>query len=209
MTPFLNALSACPLVAILRGLPPEHAAEVGLALYDAGFRCIEVPLNSPQPMKSIATLAKTLPADCLVGAGTVMSAAQVTQVADAGGRLIVLPHSDPQVIFAAKAAGLACAPGVATPNEAFAALANGADAIKLFPAEMLPPQILKAWRAVLPPGTVCIPVGGVRPDNMAAYWEAGARGFGLGLAIYTPQTSTAEVAANARRFVAVAHTLAA
>ena len=137
-------LQPIPLVAILRGLTPQDALAVGAALFDAGFRVIEVPLNSPQPLDSIALLAREFGDRCLVGAGTVLTAEQVTQVKEAGGKLIVMPHGDTTVIRAAKAAALVCTPGVATPTEAFAALAAGADALKLFPAEQLPPSVLKA-----------------------------------------------------------------
>jgi len=202
-----NCLAEMPLIAILRGLPPHQAASMGQALYDAGFRCIEVPLNSPEPFASIATLARTLPGNCLVGAGTVLDAEQVGHISEAGGRLVVMPHSDAAVIRAAKAAGLLCAPGVATPTEAFAALANGADALKLFPAEQLGPDVLKAWRAVLPPELICIPVGGITTERMSAYWNAGARAFGLGSALYQAGMEPAEVGARAAAFVAAAKAL--
>src|SRR3990167_10494806 len=136
---FHQALSECGLIAILRGLRPEEAVAIGSALYDAGFRIIEVPLNSLDPLASIRALRDALPADCLIGAGTVLRPESCTEIADAGGQLVVMPHSDPAVIRAAKAAGLACAPGVATPTEAFAALAAGADVLKMFPAEALGP----------------------------------------------------------------------
>ena len=202
-------LTEIPLIAILRGIPPEQAAAAGKALYDAGLRCIEVPLNSPQPFRSIEALARSLPEDCLVGAGTASHADQIKLISDAGGRLVVMPHSDPAVILAAKAAGLICAPGVATPTEAFAALSNGADALKLFPAEQVTPEVLKAWRAVLPPNTICIPVGGITPARMLAYWNAGARGFGLGSAIYSPGLEVADVSARAAAFVAAVKKLPA
>ena len=148
-----------PLIAILRGITPDEALPVGLALAEAGFRIIEVPLNSPQPLRSIERLARALGERCLIGAGTVMSTVQVQDVAQAGGRLIVMPHGDAQVIRAAKARGLWCAPGIATPSEGFAALAAGADALKLFPAELLTPPVLKALRAVFPPRGA-VPAGG-------------------------------------------------
>ncbi|TCO79629.1 2-keto-3-deoxy-phosphogalactonate aldolase [Plasticicumulans lactativorans] len=193
-------LSPLPLVAILRGLTPDEALPVGQALVDAGFRIIEVPLNSPDACESIRRLARAFGATVLIGAGTVLSVEAVAEVAAAGGRLIVMPHADPAVIRAARAAGLACAPGVATPTEAFAALAAGADALKLFPAEQLGPAVLKAWRAVLPAGVPCLPVGGITPDNMAPWLAAGANGFGLGSALYRPGQSPAEVGAQARAF---------
>lgn len=194
-------LQPLPLVAILRGLTPQDALSVGTALFDAGFRVLEVPLNSPRPLDSIALLAREFGDRCLVGAGTVLTPEQVAQVKDAGGRIIVMPHGDTTVIRAAKAAGLVCTPGVATPTEAFAALAAGADALKLFPAEQLPPSVLKAWSSVLPRGTPLLPVGGITPDNMAPYRKAGAAGFGIGSALYSPGIDANEVARRARAFV--------
>ncbi len=191
-----------PLVAILRGLQPDRARDVGMALVDAGFRMIEVPLNSPEPFRSIEILAKSLPGNVLVGAGTVMEPDDVNGVRDVGGRLIVMPHGDLTVIRRAKELGLICAPGVATPTEAFAALKAGADAIKIFPAEAMPPIIVKAWRAVLPKHVIVLPVGGIRPDTMKDYVAAGANGFGLGSALFTPAMSAPEIARNARDFAA-------
>jgi len=193
-------LQNLPLVAILRGVTPEEVAAVGQALHQAGFRIIEVPLNSPGPMLSIRRLRDSLPDDCIVGAGTVTTAAQVGEVQAAGGEIIVMPHADAAVIGAAKAAGLLCVPGIATPTEAFAALAAGADALKLFPAELLSPAVLAALRSVLPPATVMLPVGGITPDNMTPYLKAGARGFGLGSALYRAGQSLAQTEANAQRF---------
>jgi 2-dehydro-3-deoxyphosphogalactonate aldolase len=194
-------LQALPLIAILRGVRPDEAVPVGLALAEAGFRIIEVPLNSPDPLRSIELLARELGASCLIGAGTVMGAQQVAQVADAGGRLIVMPHADAGVIAAAKSRALYCAPGIATPGEGFAALAAGADALKLFPAELLTPPVLKALRAVFPADTLFLPVGGITPHNLGAYVAAGASGFGLGSALYKPGMTPAQVQANARAFV--------
>ena len=202
-------LTSLPLIAILRGVTPEQALAVGTALAEAGFRIIEVPLNSPQPLQSIGTLARELGDECLIGAGTVMSAAQVTEVADAGGKLIVMPHSDARVIRAAKSRGLQCAPGIATPTEAFAALAAGADALKLFPAELLGPAVLKALRAVFAKDVLFVPVGGITPHNMADYAAAGANGFGLGSALYKPGMSAAQVRANAAGFVNAWHDIMA
>jgi len=170
----MNPLPDPPLLAILRGLSPQDALAVGEALIASGFSCLEVPLNSPQPLDSIAALARTYGEWCLIGAGTVLSAAQVDDVAAAGGRLIVMPHADTAVITAAKRRGLVCLPGVATPSEAFAALAAGADALKLFPAEQILPSVLATWCSVLPPGTALCPVGGITPQRMAAYRAAGA-----------------------------------
>lgn len=199
---FQQALADNGLVAILRGLRPEEAAAMGQALYTAGLRLIEVPLNSPQPLQSIRILRDTLPADCVIGAGTVLSPRQVEQVKAAGGQLIVMPHSDVSVLRAAKAAGMWLAPGVATPTEAFAALAEGADALKLFPAEMLNPGAVKALLAVLPSGTRLIPVGGISPANMPLFIQAGVAGFGLGSGLYSPGLSVAEVTARAEAYVA-------
>ena len=199
---FVAANAQLPLVAILRGLKPEEAEALGFTLYEAGFRLIEVPLNSPDPFTSIATLRRALPADALVGAGTVLTIEQVWKLKDCGGELTVMPHADTAVIRAAKEAGLICTPGVATPTEAFAALAAGADALKIFPAELVTPAILKAIRVVLPKGTRLLPVGGITPDNMQPYVDAGATGFGLGSALYKPGMTAAEVAVMARKFVA-------
>jgi 2-dehydro-3-deoxyphosphogalactonate aldolase len=196
-----SALRACGLVAILRGVTPDEASDIGWALYEAGFRLIEVPMNSPQPLKSIASLRRVLPDDVLIGAGTVLSADAVSRVADAGGQIIVMPHSDATVIRAARDAGLAVAPGVATPTEAFAALAAGAHVLKMFPAELLGPAVVKAWRAVLPKAVPLVPVGGITPDNMAAFVDAGAQGFGLGSALYRPGLTAAEVGERARGFM--------
>lgn len=202
MSIFRDCLDAFPLVAILRGLTADSAIAVGEALVSAGFRIIEVPLNSPGPLLSIERLANTFGTDVLIGAGTVLDVDDVDRVRDAGGELIVMPHSDGAVIRRARELGLACAPGVATPTEAFAALKNGADGLKMFPAENLPPVVLKAWRSVVPPGTLLLPVGGIKPETMKSYVEAGADGFGLGSALFTPGLALSEIAANARRFAA-------
>lgn len=194
------AFAQLPLVAILRGLRPQEAEPVASALYEAGFRLIEVPLNSPQPLDSIAAIRRLLPRDALVGAGTVLQAADVGRLADLGAELVVMPHADTVVIAAAAQAGLLCTPGIATPTEAFAALAAGAAALKIFPAEMVGPPVVKAMRAVLPAGTRLLPVGGITPESMAPFLEAGAAGFGLGSALYKPGMGVAEVTAGARRF---------
>ena len=202
---FNRTLATNGLIAILRGLRPEEAESIGSALYAAGIRIIEVPLNSPQPLRSLEILRRTLPEDCLVGAGTVLSAEQVRAVKEAGGQLIVMPHCDVQVLRAAKDAGLYLAPGVATPSEAFAALAAGADALKLFPAEQVGIGAMKAWLAVLPPGTALLPVGGITPDNMVPYLRAGAAGFGLGSALYSPGLPADEVGRRAQAFIQARH----
>ena len=197
-----QALAQNGLIAILRGLQPQEAAAVGEVLYCAGFRVIEVPLNSPSPYESIRILRDALPADCLIGAGTVLTPEQVEQVKAAGGQVIVMPHSDAKVLRAAKAAGLYLSPGVATPTEAFAALAEGADILKLFPAEQMSPAVVKAWLAVLPAGTVLAPVGGITPDNMQAFIDAGVKGFGLGSGLFKPGMTPEQVAVNAKAYVA-------
>lgn len=181
-----RALAECPLAAILRGITPAESRAVGLALLDVGFRIIEVPLNSPDPFASISLLAECCGARALIGAGTVLTPIAVGQVAAAGGRLIVMPHGDERIIAAARSLGLACLPGVSTPTEAFSALAAGADGLKLFPAETIPPAAVKAWRAVLPERTALIPVGGIGAENLGAYLEAGASGLGIGSALYRP-----------------------
>lgn len=195
-------LKDLPLIAILRGVTPDEIVAVGRALYDAGFRVIEIPLNSPQPYESIRRLTAELGESCLIGAGTVLTEAQVAEVDAAGGRLIVSPNANLAVIRASKAAGLVSAPGVATPSEGFAALDAGADSLKLFPAEQLGPAVVKAWRAVFPKELALLPVGGITPDNMGPYVAAGANGFGLGSALYKPGLSAAQVSANAQAFAA-------
>jgi 2-dehydro-3-deoxyphosphogalactonate aldolase len=194
-------LDRLPLVAILRGVTPDEVLSIGEALASAGFAVIEVPLNSPEPLESIRRLTERFGDEILVGAGTVTSPRQVADVARSGGRLIVMPHGDGDVVRAAKEAELACIPGIATPTEAFAALANGADALKLFPAELLTPAVLRSMRTVLPATTRFLPVGGISPDSMAAYVAAGATGFGLGSALYRRGEDAGRVAVNARDFV--------
>lgn len=198
---FLQAQRLLPLVAILRGLKPEEAIDIGQALAEAGFHFIEVPLNSPDPFDSIERLRRHLPPEVLVGAGTVMQAAQLAQLVHVGADLAVMPHADLALIQAAKSHGLLCIPGVATPTEAFAALGAGADALKLFPAELVSTAAVKAMRAVLPPTVALLPVGGITPESMAGYRQAGANGFGLGSALYAPGRSAADVAARAKAFV--------
>lgn len=193
-------LESLPLVAILRGIRPVEVPAATDALMEAGFRVIEIPLNSPAPLESLGHLAGR--AELLAGAGTVISVADVEAVAAAGGRLVVAPNADRNVIEAATRLGLAMLPGVATPTEAFTALAAGADGLKMFPAEILPPRALKAWRAVLPPGTLLLPVGGITPQSMADYVAAGADGFGLGSALYRPGMTAGELARQAKEFVA-------
>lgn len=201
---FDRAITTCPLVAILRGIKPEDVDAVSDTLVEAGLRIIEVPLNSPQPLKSIERLANRHGDDVLVGAGTVMTPDDVIDVRDAGGQLIVTPHMDVDIIDEAKAEGLTCIPGSATPTEAFTALTAGADAIKMFPGEAMPPPVVKAWRAVFPAETRLLVVGGVNADNIKAYQAAGASGFGIGSSLYAPGRNLSEIADAARTLVAVA-----
>jgi len=197
-----DALRPLPLIAVLRGITAAEVPAIGDVLVAAGLRIVEVPLNSPRPFDSIAALAQRFGDRCLVGAGTVLAVADVARVADAGGRLVVMPHGDPAIVREAKARGLVCLPGVATPTEAFAALDAGADGLKMFPAEAMPPPVLKAWRAVLPPSTLLFPVGGIRPDTIAGYWEAGASGFGTGSNLYRPGAGADDVRHAAQAFAA-------
>ncbi|CAM3686100.1 2-dehydro-3-deoxy-6-phosphogalactonate aldolase [Bordetella sputigena] len=201
-SPLQTAMTQCGLIAILRGIKPTEAEAVGTALYQAGFRIIEVPLNSPEPLESIRQLRHALPLDCMIGAGTVLDPAICPEIVRAGGEIVVMPHSDAHVIRAAKSALMACCPGVATPTEAFAALAAGADLLKMFPAEQLGPAVVKAWRAVIPPEVPLVPVGGITPASIAEFARAGASGFGLGSALYKPGMTADQVAANARAFIA-------
>jgi 2-dehydro-3-deoxyphosphogalactonate aldolase len=195
-------LARCPLVAILRGIRPDEAVEVGEALTGAGFAIIEVPLNSPAAFDSIGRFSTGFGSKALIGAGTVLDPADVQRVKDAGGRVIVMPHGDPTVIKAAKAAGLLCIPGVATPSEAFAALAAGADGLKLFPAETLPPAAVKAWRAVLPKSVPLLMVGGITPEKIPGYLAAGATGFGTGSQLFQPGCEIAALRKQAERYMA-------
>ncbi|MBS7699278.1 MULTISPECIES: 2-dehydro-3-deoxy-6-phosphogalactonate aldolase [unclassified Chelatococcus] len=196
-----EAFTTLPLIAILRGLKPEEAVGVATALHEAGFRFIEVPLNSPDPFESIRIIRELLPDNTLVGAGTVTRTAEVERLTDLGADLVVMPHADTAIIRAAADAGLVCTPGVATPTEAFAALAAGAAALKIFPAEMVGPTVIKAIRAVLPAGTRLLPVGGITPTTMEPFLAAGVAGFGLGSALYKPGMGVQEIATNARAFV--------
>ena len=199
-----SALERCPLIAILRGVRPDEVEAIAGTLIDAGFSMIEVPLNSPDPFDSIARLVAK--GGALIGAGTVLTPADVARLEAVGGALSISPHCDPALISAAKAAGMISIPGIATPTEAFAALKAGADALKLFPAEAASPTVLKAMRAVLPSGTGVLPVGGINPDNMAPWRAAGAVGFGLGSALYKLGDSAAVVAIQAQRFMAALKT---
>jgi 2-dehydro-3-deoxyphosphogalactonate aldolase len=193
---------ALPLVAILRGLDVDSAAAVGQALFDAGFRILEVPLNRPGALECIAILAAIAPPDALVGAGTVLTVADVDAVHAAGGQLIVSPNCNPAVVHRSVATGLFSAPGIVTPSEAFAALDAGAHALKIFPAEQVGTAGLKALLSVLPSGTPIWPVGGITPESMAGWVKAGATGFGIGGQLYAPGTSAAQVKTRAAGFVA-------
>lgn len=191
-----------PLVAILRGVRPDEVVAIGRVLVESGFRLIEVPLNSPDPIESIRRLAAALGDTATVGGGTVLSCADVAAVAAAGGSLVVSPNMQPDVIAATRAAGMLSGPGVCTPTEAFAAIEAGADFLKLFPAEQLGPAVLKAWRAVLPQDMPLVPVGGITPESLASWRAAGADGFGLGSAVYKPGMTAADVRHAAESFVA-------
>lgn len=201
MTDLRPWLKDLPLIAILRGITPVDAEGAVDTLDAAGWCVIEVPLNSPDALETLKRMvkrAKDLGDKLLIGAGTVLNVSQVDAIAASGAKLMVSPNCVPDVIRAAKAKGLATAPGVATPTEAFTALDAGADALKMFPGELLPPPAVKAWRAVLPPETLLLPVGGVAPDNIAAYMKAGANGFGIGTSVYKPGMAISEMAARAK-----------
>ncbi len=204
---FQRALAQLPLVAILRGLTPAEAPAIGQALVASGFGLLEVPLNSPEPLEGIRLLRNQCP-DALVGAGTVLTPQQVREVHAAGGQLIVSPCFDAAVVRETVALGMVALPGVLTPTEAFGALAAGAHALKLFPAEMASPAAVKALKAVLPRGTPMLPVGGITPEGMAAWHAAGADGFGIGSALYKPGKAAEAVETTAREFVAAWRRLA-
>lgn len=196
-----EALVACPIVAILRGLEPERAEEIGQALFDAGIRVIEVPLNSPQPFKSIASLARLLGDRAVIGAGTVLTDEDVRAVAAAGGRLVVSPNTDRRVIDETKRCGLISMPGFFTPTEAFQALAAGADYLKLFPGDAIQPKIVGALRAVLPPDRGIVVTGGVGLDNIADFFKAGARAVAVGSSIFKPGKPVERIGADAAALI--------
>lgn len=199
---FDAAFASCPLIAILRGVRPDEVVAIGEELVAAGFTLIEVPMNSPDPLDSVARLAAALGDRAMIGAGTVLTVDQVAAMRDAGGRMVISPNTNIDVIRATAAAGLASLPGIATPSEALAAIEAGATVLKLFPAEAASPAVLKAMRAILPANQRVLPVGGIVPEGMASWREAGAAGFGLGSALYKPGMPASEVGARARAFVA-------
>jgi 2-dehydro-3-deoxyphosphogalactonate aldolase len=195
-------LDRSPLIAILRGVRPDEVIPICAALEAAGVAIVEVPLNSPNPMESIRLLAENFGDRLLIGAGTVMTPAQVEEIAGVGGRLIVTPHADPEIVRTAKRLKMFAAPGFFTPAEAFSLLNAGADCIKLFPAEGSNPAALRGMRAIFPPGTLVIPVGGIAPDNIAVWHEAGAAGYGIGSSIYKPGDTAEIVGRKAATLVA-------
>jgi 2-dehydro-3-deoxyphosphogalactonate aldolase len=195
-------LDQCPLIAIIRGVRPEEAEGIGEAIYEGGIRIIEVPLNSPDPLQSIDLLVKKFGDEMLVGAGTVLGADDVRRVQDIGGRIIVSPDTNIEVVSTAAQAGLVSSPGYFTPSEAFAALRAGAHTLKLFPAEAASPAVLKAQLAVIPKDVPVMAVGGVKPDTMRPWLDAGAAGFGLGGGLYQPGQSPSETLEKARAYVA-------
>lgn len=197
----------CPLIAILRGVRPDEVVDVCAALERAGVAIVEVPMNSPEPLVSIGKLTETFGDRLLIGAGTVMTPEMVREVHAVGGRLLVTPHADPELVRTAKGLGMMAAPGFFTPAEAFSLLRAGADAIKLFPAEAANPATVKAVRAILPPGTLVVPVGGVTVENIPAWTEAGAAGFGIGSSIYKPGDTPEIVEKKARALVAAVKAL--
>ena len=199
---FRHYLDACPLVAIIRGVRPDEAEAIGEAIHEAGIRIIEVPLNSPDPLQSIERLAKRFGEEMLVGAGTVLEPADVGRVWDAGGRIIVSPETNIEVIAATAAIDLVSSQGYFTPSEAFAAIRAGATTLKLFPAEAASPAMLKAQLAVIPNEVPVLVVGGIKPDSMRPWLEAGASGFGLGGGLYQAGQSVAETLAKSRAYVA-------
>lgn len=201
MDSWKKALADNPLIAILRGLQPERAIDVAEVLVQAGFRIIEVPLNSPKPLVSIERMAERYSNDIVIGAGTVLSASNVNDVVEAGGQVVVSPNMNPSVGAAAIQHGIKWCPGVATPSEAFTALELGADMLKFFPAEIISPEALGAMRAVLPATARVAVVGGVTPDKMAKYLSAGANSFGLGSALFKPDYDLEELRNRAEKFI--------
>jgi 2-dehydro-3-deoxyphosphogalactonate aldolase len=198
---FDRYFNQCPLVAIIRGVTPDEAVDIAGALYEGGIRIIEVPLNSPEALDSIRRIAAALGDQALIGAGTVLQRGDVAQVRDAGGRIIVSPNMNPAVIRATVEAGMVSSPGIFTPSEAFAALDAGAHTLKLFPAEAASPTVVKSLRAVLPKAVPFLVVGGVTPDSVTGWLDAGANGFGLGGGLYKPGQSPDDTREKARAYV--------
>jgi 2-dehydro-3-deoxyphosphogalactonate aldolase len=207
MSGFTSHLKRMPLIAILRGVTPAEGERIGAALVEAGFLIIEVPLNSPSPFATIDLLAKRFGRNAVIGAGTVLDTHDVDRLRDAGGNLVVMPHADGAIVARAKSLGLACVPGFATPTEAFRMIAAHADALKLFPAEGASPQVLKSIRAVLPADVPILPVGGIGQESFETWWKAGARGFGIGSALYRAGDAPTIIGERARAQVAAMRSL--
>ena len=200
MTAFFSAIEKHPLIAILRGIKPTEVVDVAEILIEKDFKIIEIPLNSPDPIRSIELLTHYFENHAIIGAGTVLDEASIRSVAEAGAKLVVMPNGNGIVVKAAKDRGLIAIPGIATPSEAFAMIEAGADALKLFPAEGIPPSVLKAMKAVLPSTVPILPVGGITPEKMNDYLKAGAIGFGLGSALYKPGMTLRDIRKNAEAF---------
>ena len=200
MTAFFSAIEKHPLIAILRGIKPTEVVDVAEILIEKDFKIIEIPLNSPDPIRSIELLTHYFENHAIIGAGTVLDEASIRSIAEAGAKLVVMPNGNGIVVKAAKDRGLIAIPGIATPSEAFAMIEAGADALKLFPAEGIPPSVLKAMKAVLPSTVAILPVGGITPEKMNDYLKAGAIGFGLGSALYKPGMTLRDIRKNAEAF---------
>ena len=200
MTAFFSAIEKHPLIAILRGIKPTEVVDVAEILIEKDFKIIEIPLNSPDPIRSIELLTHYFENHAIIGAGTVLDEASIRSIAEAGAKLVVMPNGNGIVVKAAKDRGLIAIPGIATPSEAFAMIEAGADALKLFPAEGIPPSVLKAMKAVLPSAVPILPVGGITPEKMNDYLKAGAIGFGLGSALYKPGMTLRDIRKNAEAF---------
>ena len=200
MTTFFSVIEKHPLIAILRGVKPTEVVDVAEILIEKDFKIIEIPLNSPDPIRSIELLTHYFENHAIIGAGTVLDEASIRSIAEAGAKLIVMPNGNDIVVKAAKDRGLIAIPGIATPSEAFAMIEAGADALKLFPAEGIPPRVLKAMKAVLPSTVPILPVGGITPEKMNDYLKAGAIGFGLGSALYKPGMTLRDIRKNAEAF---------
>ena len=200
MTAFFSAIEKHPLIAILRGIKPTEVVDVAEILIEKDFKIIEIPLNSPDPIRSIELLTHYFENHAIIGAGTVLDEASIRSIAEAGAKLVVMPNGNGIVVKAAKDRGLIAIPGIATPSEAFAMIEAGADALKLFPAEGIPPSVLKAMKAVLPSTVPILPVGGITPEKMIDYLKAGAIGFGLGSALYKPGMTLRDIRKNAEAF---------